>query len=105
MEATLKRLFDFQAFENNRSLQGVIDKVHARYATRELDLDEMEYVAAAGSPELPKDEEGKSDYVPKSQVIVKIVPCPKCGHLNIMRKGIGTVKMVCDDCGHTWYES
>ena len=50
MEKTLKGLFDFQKFEGNSELQQVIDSVHARYATRELDLSEMEFVSAAGVP-------------------------------------------------------
>lgn len=50
MEKTLKRLFDFQKFEGNSELQQVIDSVHARYSARELDLSEMEYIAAAGVP-------------------------------------------------------
>ena len=52
MENMLKRLFDFQKFEGNEELQSVIDSVHARYATRELDLNEMESVNAAGIPDM-----------------------------------------------------
>ena len=51
MEALLTRLFDFQAFERNRALQDVIDSVHARCEKRELDFDDMEWIAAAGDPE------------------------------------------------------
>ena len=51
METTLKKLFDYQKFEGNRALQTVIDNVHTRYAVRELDLNEMVFVAAAGLPE------------------------------------------------------
>ena len=51
MEKTLKSLFDFQKFEGNPALQQVIDSVHARYAVRELPLDEMDWVAAAGTPD------------------------------------------------------
>lgn len=51
MERKLSRLFDFQKFEQNESLQQVIDAVHARYQTRELSLDEMEWLSAAGNPE------------------------------------------------------
>ncbi len=53
LERTLRQLFDFQKFEGNRELQQVIDSVHARHAVRELSLDEMEFVAAAGVPEIP----------------------------------------------------
>ena len=51
METTLRRLFDYQKFEGSRTLQQVIDNVHTRYAARELDLNEMMFVAAAGAPE------------------------------------------------------
>lgn len=50
MENRLKSLFDYQKFEQNPALQDIIDSVHARYARRELDLDEMEMVNAAGQP-------------------------------------------------------
>ena len=53
MEKTLKSLFDFQKFEGNPALQQVIDSVHAKYAMRELGLDDLEMVNAAGIPELP----------------------------------------------------
>ena len=54
MEKKLKALFDFQKFEGNADLQQVIDSVHARYAgrrsMRELNMEEMEWVSAAGQP-------------------------------------------------------
>ena len=65
MENKLKTLFDYQKFAGNADLRQVIDSVHARYAVsnakssaRELSLDEMEWVAAAGQPqqEMKKDE-------------------------------------------------
>ena len=64
MENRLRQLFDFQKFEGNASLQLVIDDVHARYAVRELDMDDMAWVNAAGSSSDPekkrrKLEEGK----------------------------------------------
>ena len=64
MENKLRKLLDFQKFEGNASLQSVIDDVHARYARRELDLDDMEWVNAAGYSNDPdkkrlKLEEGK----------------------------------------------
>ena len=62
MENKLKQLFGYQKFEGNKELQQVIDSVHAKYATRELALDDMEMVNAAGTPELPdkrKDREKK----------------------------------------------
>ncbi len=54
MEKTLRRLFDYQKFEGSRALQQVIDNVHTRYAVRELDLNEMMFVTAAGTPETMK---------------------------------------------------
>ena len=52
MEGRLKTLMDFQKFEGNADLQQIIDSVHSRYAVQELNLDEMEWVAAAGTPEM-----------------------------------------------------
>ena len=51
MGNNLSALFDFQKFEGNADLQRVIDSVHARYAVRELNIDEMEWVNAAGTPD------------------------------------------------------
>ena len=53
MENKLKQLFGYQRFEGNRDLQQVIDSVHAKYAMRELAMDELEMVNAAGIPDLP----------------------------------------------------
>ena len=50
----LNRLFDYQHFEGNQELQQVIDSVHSRYSARELSLDDMDTVYAAGNPALPK---------------------------------------------------
>ena len=62
MEGKLKSLFDYQKFEGNPELQSVIDSVHARYAVKELSLDEMEWVAAAGIPETkPEDKDHKGN--------------------------------------------
>ena len=57
MENKLKALFDYQKFEGNAALQSVIDSVHSRYAVRELSMDEMEFVSAAGTPDTPKKKE------------------------------------------------
>jgi len=48
MEKYLANCFDYQKFENHSGLQAVINDVHSRYAVEELNLDEMEYVSAAG---------------------------------------------------------
>ena len=53
MSRTLKQLFDYQRFEKNPELQQVIDSVHERYARRELSMDDMEMVNAAGVTEIP----------------------------------------------------
>ncbi len=54
VEKKLKQLFDFQKFEGNSDLQLIIDSVHARYGVKELSLDDMEFVAAAGDPNASK---------------------------------------------------
>ena len=48
MEKKLFRLFDYQKFEENKDLQQIIDTAHARTRARELTLDDMEWVNAAG---------------------------------------------------------
>ena len=52
MESRLKALMDFQRFYGNADLQQVINSTHSRYATQELSLDEMEWVNAAGMPDI-----------------------------------------------------
>jgi predicted RNA-binding protein with PIN domain len=50
-EKKLAALFEYQKYEGNAALQGVIDSVHARYASaagRELSMEEMDVVYAAG---------------------------------------------------------
>lgn len=54
MERKLKGLFDYQKFDGNMKLQSVIDSVHSRYGMRELDMDEIGMVSAAGIPEIMK---------------------------------------------------
>ena len=53
MEKKLTALFDFQRYEENADLARVIDATHSRYATRKLSMDEMDMIAAAGTPDLP----------------------------------------------------
>ncbi len=48
-------LMEYQRFEREPELQSVIDAVHARYATRELNADELERVSAAGVAEQKPD--------------------------------------------------
>ena len=55
MEKSLKAMFDFQKFEGNADLKNVIHSVHERYpemesGLHELNLNDMEWVAAAGTP-------------------------------------------------------
>ena len=66
MEGKLKALFDYQKFEGNSALQSVIDSVHSRYAVKELSLDEMEWVNAAGVPELNAGVRKDKDADPRS---------------------------------------
>ena len=59
MDKLLKSLFDYQRFEQQPELQKVIDSVHARYSMRELNLDELEYVAAAAPREYSPDKKNQ----------------------------------------------
>ena len=61
MERTLKNLFDFQKFEGNSDLQRIINSTHSRYATRELSLNEMEWVSAAGIPGMIPDDNSRKE--------------------------------------------
>ena len=65
MEKKLRALLDYQRFENNDELRRVIDSVHSRYAVngtrsgvRELTLNEMSMLAAAGTPNKEKNDDG-----------------------------------------------
>ena len=60
MESKLMRLFDFQNFEGSKALADVISSVHSRYTKRELKLSELEYLAAAGVPEMPKKKDDRN---------------------------------------------
>lgn len=53
MERTLKQLFDYQKFDNNPELERLVDTVHSRYANRELSIDDVDQVFAAGVTGLP----------------------------------------------------
>ena len=48
MERKLMKLFDYQKFARNENLQKIIDDVHERYASRELSMNDMDAVYAAG---------------------------------------------------------
>ena len=58
-EKLLYRVFDLQRFAENRRLQNVIDRSHKRCAERELSDDELNTVAAAGVPDIPKKPEDR----------------------------------------------
>ena len=49
MEKVMSRMFDYQRFEQDSALQSVIDEVHSRWLKRELSMDEMEMLSAAGN--------------------------------------------------------
>ena len=59
MERKLTTLFDYQKFEGNEDLGLLIDSVHARYGMRELSMEDMELVNAAGVTDLPENKRKK----------------------------------------------
>lgn len=61
MERTIRALFDYQKFEGSPDLQRIIDAVHGKYEARELTMDEMEWVAAAGQPVPPVRKENSGE--------------------------------------------
>lgn len=52
MEALLRRLFDYQKFERDPSLQRVIDGITARREARALSDEDVNGLFAAGDPDL-----------------------------------------------------
>lgn len=48
MENKLKSAFEYQRFENNSRLAGIINGVENRYTATELDDEELFFVNAAG---------------------------------------------------------
>ncbi|MEE1052091.1 MAG: hypothetical protein UIB39_08370 [Lachnospiraceae bacterium] len=56
MNRTLKRLFDYQRFENDSRLGGMIRETETRYGLRggmqELSDDDLMFLNAAGVPEI-----------------------------------------------------
>ena len=53
-EKQLYQAFDLQRFAPSARLQAVIDASHKRTSAQELSDDELDCVAAAGTPEPPK---------------------------------------------------
>lgn len=49
MEQKLKRLFDYQKFQNNPRLEAMLQEAEGRYAGS-LSDDDLELVSAAGEP-------------------------------------------------------
>ena len=65
MEKKISKLFDFQKYESNEKLAGVIQDVEARYPDTKanaLSDDELSFVAAAGKPNLVGEPDMKSKY-------------------------------------------
>ncbi len=60
MENKMKKLFEYQRFENNARLAKLINETESRYAAA-LDDDDLDIVAAAG--EVEKDYEKKDNRV------------------------------------------
>ena len=50
MENKMRKLFEYQRFENNARLAKLIEETESRYATA-LSDDDLDIVAAAGVPE------------------------------------------------------
>ncbi len=51
MEKTLKRLFDYQRFANNKRIADMIADTESRYNASPLSDDALELVNAAGDPD------------------------------------------------------
>lgn len=56
MESKLRQLFEFQKFQQDLSLQGTIDAVHLIYQSKELSMEDLTGVYAAGTPAVRPDE-------------------------------------------------
>lgn len=48
MENKLKRIFEYQSFENNKRLAAIIAETEERYSAAELSDEALFYVSAAG---------------------------------------------------------
>ncbi len=59
MEKKLRQLFDYQKFGQNHTLQMIIDTVHSCYDLKELSMEDMTIVSAAGTPAIHPDENKK----------------------------------------------
>lgn len=56
----LRRLFDYQRFENNDRLSAMIASTEAKYLRRELFEEELGFLNAAGSKEYMMDQEDRN---------------------------------------------
>lgn len=70
----IARLFDYQKYESNSELAGIISDVESRYPDkrRALSDDELEFVAAAGIP----DQAGMKELRPKEKNKAGVVSNP-----------------------------
>ena len=57
MENLLRGLFDRQSFAPDARLQAVIDDVQERYFPKELSMNELGKIYAAGKPEIDRRED------------------------------------------------
>ena len=70
----LARLFDYQKYESNSELAGIISDVESRYPDKRQALsdDELEFVAAAGVP----DQVGMKELRPENKKKAEVVSTP-----------------------------
>lgn len=60
MEEQLKKLFDFQRFEQNKRLAALIEGAEERYG-HTLSDEDLECVSAAGEPDAQRAQKGEDD--------------------------------------------
>lgn len=65
MEKKLKKLFDYQRFEQNEKLEKLIYETENRYA-KELSEEDLSLVSAAGDMIAPNESEKNHDHVYKN---------------------------------------
>lgn len=82
-EKKLRRVFDFQRFENDEKLGSVIDKAKRFSSARSLSEDELEF--AAGGREIVQEDQEPEGFCPKCNRMVAVrifsggrYACSKC---------------------------
>lgn len=110
MDNRLKQLFGYQHLAENRELQQVIDSVHAKYAMRELSLDEMEMVAAAASPILSQSRRTRISEYGEYRNALRAVFTAKCWAIFTHAYGTGQTRKICAPtclrkCSGSWRNS